>query len=163
MTTIQDRPSVVGAPSTRGPWLTVGMVVIGLLIGLLGGWLFFGSDDVTTADGEGLTDRQAEMVEMIEDAMVAWQANDVDDVLSYYTDTGVFVALGIEYRVADGGLADYVRSFAGASRMESVGPTVVVDGNTVIAFHTYAGDTLTNVFEFTSGGEVLIARHEVSR
>lgn len=162
MTATRERPTVVGAPSARGPGLMVGMVVIGLLIGLLGGWLLFGSVDVITVDGSGLTDRQAEMVEMIEEDFAAWQDNDVDRVLSLYTDTGVFVALGEDYRVADGSLANYVTSFSGAPRMEAVGPEVIVDGNTVISFHTYAGTTYTNIFDFTSRGEVLIGRHEVT-
>jgi hypothetical protein len=140
----------------------IGMVVIGLLAGLLGGWLLFGSDDVVTVDGSALTDRQAEMVAMIDGNFAAWQDNNVDEVLSYHTDTATFVALGAEYPVADGSLAAYVRAFYGAPGMESVEPMVVVDGNTVVSFHTIGGMTLVNVFDFTSSGEVLIARHEVS-
>ncbi len=162
-TTQQQRPTVVGAPSTtRGRGLMIGLVVIGLLIGLLGGWLLFGSNDVVAVDGSALTDRQAEMVAMIDDNFAAWQDNDVDEVLSYHTDTATFVALGSEYPVADGSLATYVRAFYGAPEMEPVEPMVVVDGNTVVSFHTYRGMTLMNVFDFTSSGEVLIARHEVS-
>ncbi|MDH3247604.1 MAG: hypothetical protein OEQ47_01475 [Acidimicrobiia bacterium] len=163
MTTLQqERPAVAGTPSTRRSGLMIGMIVIGLLIGLLGGWLIFGSDDVVNVDGTGLTDRQTEMLELIDADFAAWQDNDVDLVLSHYTDTAAFVARGVEYRVADGGLADYVASFLLASSMEQIGPNVVVDGNTVMSFHTFGGSILTNVFEFTSSGEVLIARHEVS-
>jgi hypothetical protein len=163
MTTVQqERPAVLGAPTaTRRTGSMIGMVVIGLLIGLLGGWLLFGSDEVVTVDGSTLTARQAEMVAMIEDDFAAWQDNDVDAVLSHYTGTGAFVANGVEHRVADGGLASYVRSFFGAANMESVGPDVVVDGTTVISFHTYLGATYTSIFDFTSSGDVLIARHEV--
>ena len=162
-TTQQEHPKLVGPlTTTRRPWLLIGMVVIGLLVGLLGGWLLFGSDDVVTVDGSSLTDRQAEMVAMIDDNLAAWQDNNVDEVLSYHTDTATFVALGSEYPVADGSLAAYVRSFYGAPGMESFEPMVVVDGNTVVSFHTIEGMTLMNVFDFTSSGEVLIARHEVS-
>lgn len=162
-TTQQERPTVVGAPTTtRRPWLLIGMVVIGLLIGLLGGWLLFGSTDVIAVDGGDLTDRQIEMTETVSGAFEAWTSNDVSTVLSHYTDTATFVALGVEYPVADGSLARYVGSFFGAAEMESVEPMVVVDGNTVVSFHSYEGMTLMNVFDFTSSGEVLIARHEVS-
>lgn len=163
MTTVQqERPAVAGTPSTRRSGLMIGMIVIGLLIGLLGGWLIFGSDDAITVDGAGLTDRQTEMLEMIDTDFAAWQDNDVDLVLSHYTETAAFVARGVEYRVADGGLADYVASFSLASSMEQIGPNVVVDGNTVMSFHTFGGGTFTNVFHFTPSGDVLIARHEVS-
>ena len=163
MTTLQqERPAVAGTPSTRRSGLMIGMIVIGLLTGLLGGWLIFGSDDVIQVDGTGLTDRQTEMLELIDTDFAAWQDNDVDLVLSHYTDTAAFVAREVEYRVADGGLADYVASFSLASSMEQIGPTVVVDGNTVMSFHTFGGSTFTNVFDFTSSGDVLIARHEVS-
>jgi hypothetical protein len=140
----------------------IGMVVIGLLIGLLGGWLLFGSDEVVTVDGSGLTDRQVEMVELIESDFAAWQDNDVDLVLSHYTDRATFVAGGQEHPVADGSLARYVTTFIGANRMESVGPAIVIDGNSAISFHTYQGTTYANLFSFTSSGDVLIARHEVT-
>jgi len=162
MTTTHERSTVVRAPNSRRPWLMIGMAVFGLLIGLLGGWLFFGTEDVITVDGSALTARQTEMVAMMDDAFAAWQDNDVDTVLSYYTETGAFVTNGVDYRVADGGLANFVRSFFGASNMESVGPEVVVDNDTVVSFHTYQGVTYTNVFDFTSSGDVLIARHEVT-
>jgi hypothetical protein len=140
-----------------------GIAVIGLLIGLLGGWALFGSDaDVIAVDGGDLTDRQIEMTEVVADSFDAWTSNDVDQALSYYADTGVFVALGVEYPAADGSLAGYIERFITASRMEPIGPEVVVDGNTVVSFHTYSGSTYTNVFEFTSSGDVLIARHTVS-
>lgn len=162
-TTQQERATVAGdRRATRGPWLLAGMVVIGLLIGLLGGWLLFGSDDVITVDGSTLTDRQAEMIDVINDDFAAWQDNDVDRALSYYTDRGTFIALGEEYLVEDGSLAEYVTGFFGAPNMEEVGPDVIVDGNTVITFHTYAGTTYTNIFTFTSTGDVLIVRHEVA-
>ena len=162
-TTQRTRPTVVGAPTTtRRLSLMVGLTVIGLLIGLLGGWALFGATDVIAVDGGEIADRQIEMTEMISGAFEAWTSNDVDSVLSYYTDTATFVALGVEYPVADGSLAGYVRSFSGAPGMESVEPMVVVVGNTVVSFHTYEGMTLMNVFDFTSSGEVLIARHEVS-
>ncbi len=162
-TTQRERPMVVAAPSrTRRRRLVVGMLVIGLLIGLLGGWLLFRSDDVVTVDGSALTDRQAEMVATIEDAFAAWQDNDVDEVLSHYQSTGRFIALGVEYPVEDGSLAAYVRSFYGASGMTSVGPHVVIDHNTVLSFHTLMGTTYTSTYEFTSGGEVLISVHDVT-
>ncbi len=161
-TTQRERPTVVGAASTRSPWLLVGTVVIGLLLGLLGGWLLFGSTDILTVDGSGLTERQTEMVDMIESDFAAWQDNDVDRVLSHYTDTATFVARGVEHRVTDGGLARFVTSFIGAPDMEAVGPDVIVDGNTVISFHTFGEATYVDIFDFTSSGDVLIARHEVT-
>lgn len=164
MTTMQQqRPSTIAASSNRRTGIIVGMAVVGLLIGLLGGWLLFGSDDVISVRETTLTDRQNEMVALIEADFTAWQANDVDTVLSYYTDNAVFVALDVEYPVADGSLADYVRSFFGAKNMEQLGPQVVVDGNTVITFHTYSGATYTNIFDFTTTGDVSIVRHEVIR
>ena len=39
---------------------------------------------------------------------------------------------------------------------------MLVDGNTVISFHTYLGATYTSINDFTSSGDVLIARHEVT-
>ncbi len=161
MTTMQERPTLVGAPRTSSPWLIVGMVVIGLLLGLLGGWMLFGSSDMIAADGSAITDRQAEMSTMIDDAFVAWQDSDVEAVLSYYTERANFVARGIEYGVEDGELADYVTSFTRSSAMEPVGPDVFIDENTVVSFHTFDGQTFMNVFDFTPSGEVLIARHEV--
>lgn len=162
MTTMQqERPMVGGAPSTtRRPWLMTGMLVIGLLIGLLGGWLIFGSDDVMTLDGSELTERQIEMIEMIDQDFAAWQANDVDTVLSHYTDSGVFVT-DREYLVRDGSLAGFVRFFSGAPMMEPVGQKLMVDDITVISFHTYAAHTYTNVFRFKAVGDVLITRHHV--
>lgn len=161
-TTQQERPVIVRVPSrTRHPGLMIGMVVIGLLIGLLGGWLIFGAEEVITVDGSALTDRQIEMVELIESNFAAWQDNDVDRVLSHYTERATFVAGG-EYRVADGSLARFVTSFVGAPQMEPIGPEVLVDGNSAISFHTYQGTTYANIFHFTSSGDVLIARHQVT-
>ena len=163
MTTMQqERPAVAGTPRAQRTGLMIGMIVIGLLIGLLGGWLIFGSDDAITVDGSGLTDRQAEMLDMLDTDFAAWQDNDVDLVLSHYTERAAFVASGVVYPVADGSLADFVSAFLQASDMEQIGPKVVVDGNTVMSFHTFGGGTFTNVFHFTPSGDVLIARHEVS-
>ena len=164
MTTMQrQQPTVITTPSNRRTGLIVGMAVIGLLIGLLGGWLLFSSDDVISVNEMELTDRQTEMVAMIESNFAAWQANDVERALSYYSDNATFVALDVEYPVADGSLADYVTSFFGAMHMEQLAPDVVVDVNTVITFHTYRGATYTNIFDFTTTGDVLILRHEVAR
>ena len=163
MTTLQqERPAVVGTPSTRRSGLMIGMIVIGLLIGLLGGWLIFGSDDVITVDGSALTGRQIEMTELIDEHMVAWQANDAEGVVSHFTTSGVFVT-DRDYRVSDGSLAALVRFATGTSMLESVGQKVVVDDTTVVSFHSDSGITYTNVFRFTTVGDVLITRHEVVR
>ena len=164
MTTTQQRQPTAGVAETRnrGPMLMIGMAVIGLILGLLGGWALFAPEsDVIAVQGGELSDRQIEMTEMVDDAFDAWIRNDVDEVLTYYTDTGTFVALGVEYPVADGSLADFVEGFTGASQMESLGPKVVIDSNTILSFHDFGGVTRTNVFDFTSSGDVLIARHAV--
>lgn len=163
MTIAQERPTVVGAQTTaRRPELMIG-IVIGIVIGLLAGSLLFGPDDVVTVDGTALTERQTEMVAMIDDAFTAWQENDVDAVLSYFTDGGVFAGTDTTYRVSDGSLEGFVRFFSGASGMEAVGQKIVLDDTTVVSFHTLAGNTYTNVFRFTIAGDVLITRHDVLR
>ena len=162
MTIAQERPTVVGAQTTaRRPELMIG-IVIGIVIGLLAGSLLFGPSDVVAVDGTALTERQTEMVAMVDDVFAAWQENDVDAVLSYFTDTGIFIDSGREYRVADGTLASLVRSAYGAPNMERVRPDMVVDDTTLISFHTYMRTTYTSTFGFTSNGDVLIARHEVT-
>lgn len=153
---------MVGAPTeSRRTGLMIGMVVIGLLIGLLGGWLIFGSGDVVTVDGSALTDRQIEMTELIDEHMIAWQTKDAEGVVSHFTASGVFVT-DREYRVSDGSLAALVRFATGTSMLESVGQKIVVDDNTVVMFHSDSGITYPNVFHFTTAGDVLITRHEVS-
>ena len=147
----------------RRTGMLVLVAVLALILGAVGGWFARGSDGDPTIllAGEGeLTERQAQMVDVYEEAEAAWHAGDGEAVAALFTDDGYGRFLGSTYQVGDGGLDRYVES--GAWNSLDVLEPVLVKGNTVLNFHIYRGSTYTNVVEFTTEGELLMVSHTIN-
>ena len=147
----------------RRTGMLVLVAVLALILGAVGGWFARGSDgdSAILLAGEGdLTERQEQMVDVYEEAEAAWRAGDGEAVAALFTDNGSGRFLGATYRVDDGSLGRYVES--GMWNSLDVLEPVLVKGNTMLNFHTYRGDTYTNVVEFTAQGELLMVSHTIN-
>jgi len=148
------------SPSWAG--LILGLLVA-LVVGGLGGWLARGATDDASAyvaGGGALTERQEQMVDLIQDSGEAWATGDAQALEGMFADDGTFTVFDVTYRMDDGSLQAYMdeTSFPG---LKLYGP-IVVRGNQAVMFHNYAtfGD-IADVFEFTPEGELMIVSHEV--
>lgn len=146
--------------------MTAIAVIVALLLGVLAGYVLFGSDDanpdIVVAGDDDLTARQEQMVDLLDDCEAAWQAGDGDAVEAMFTDNGVLYVFGEEYRVDDARLAEYVDThpFPGLEIFEPV----LVRNDTLLSFHRLEGmGTFYDVIEFTSDGELLMISHEIVR
>lgn len=164
-----ERPRVErpAAPDTkrRSAVALIAMVVAAALLGLGAGYLAWGTSDtdstapVAVGDAE-LTARQEQMVDLIADAEAAWQIGDGDAVAAMFTENGVLTVFGTEYAVDDGALAGYV-STGPFTSLDMLEPMLVSD-NVVLSFNTYGSrGTLSDVFEFTPSGELLMTSHDI--
>ena len=158
-------PEVTNRQSSGGrrTGMLVLVAVLALILGAVGGWFARGSDGESTIllAGEGeLTERQAQMVDVYEEAEAAWHAGDGEAVAALFTDNGYGRFLGTTYQVDDGSVERYVES--GTWNSLDVLEPVLVNGNTMLNFHIYAGSTYTNVIEFTAEGELLIVSHTIN-
>lgn len=170
MTTLQDRHDelrtpMAPAPAGRSPrYLVMAVVaVLALLVGGVAGWML--NDDGTTTPGivlagEGeLSARQEQMLDVVRDAEVAWQRNDVDAILALYAPSATFEAFDTVYRVADGSFESYIESGSWGSL--EVDEPMLVRGDDVLTFHRFGGRLYSEAFSFTPTGELLITSHVI--
>jgi hypothetical protein len=156
--TLTPRPAVA---ASKRPWFVVALAVLALVVGGAIGWFVRGGEDDPDAmlvGGGSLSDRQQQMVDLVETYDDGWVAGDPDEVLSYFTADGVFVASGQEYRVDDGTFADVI-DFVGFSSLERLRPILVQDDQVFFVSELQGVPTL-NALTFTTEGELLIARHD---
>lgn len=158
-----ERPRVervVETPRRRWSAVTSIAIIIALALGLLGGYVLRGSDDVdptapVTVDGSELTQRQEQMFDLIDDYVIAWQNGDGEAAAAMFHDDGHLRVYGVERSIADFITATPVPS------LDILEPMLVHE-DTMLNFHTIAGvGTLSDVIEFTPTGELLIVRHEI--
>lgn len=138
------------------------VAIIALVVGGAVGWFVRGGgDDAMVLAGDGdLTERQLDMVDFMNDYEAAWQRSDGEAVAAMYTDTGTFVSLGVEYRVDDGSLAEFVESGEWAA-LDVLEPRLVRDLE-VLSFHTFPLGTYMNSMTFTGSGELLLMNHTIT-
>lgn len=151
-----------GASRGRQYAILVVVALLALVLGGIGGWMLRGSDapgDIIVAGEGDLTERQADMLDVMRDAELAWQSNDADGVLALYAPNGTFEAFDTVYRVDDGTFADYVEMGSWSSL--EVHEPVLVRGNEILTFHTFGGQTYTESMTFTSTGDLLITSHVI--
>lgn len=163
-----DQPVVeTGSPVTthRSWWMLVLAVVVALALGVLGGWWLAGATDddpeYVVAGGGSLTDRQREMLDVLDRYNAAWTGGDAATVASLFAPSGVYVKGSIE--LTPGEIATYLeRERATYSTLETYEP-VLVDGAKVVEMASIYNDNVhaASVIEFTTSGEVLIRRHTV--
>ncbi len=141
-------------------------LVVAVLLGVLAGFLLWGLDDTTSTaavavGGEDLTPRQEQMVDLINESEAAWQAGDGEAVANMFTENGILNTGTAEYHGREE-IAGYVNSTSYPS-LEVLEP-VLVSNNGMLTFHRISGvGTLSEVFEFTTDGELLIISHEINR
>ena len=150
-----ERPRVErpAAPALKGrPIITATALVAALLVGVLTGYLLWGTDDNTdpaTVDavatgGTELTARQEQMIDLLDAYEEAWQNGDGEAVAAMFTENGMVTMLGTELPVESGVLADHVTA-SPATTLDVLEPHLV-DGNRVFNFHTSgASGTFTNI------------------
>jgi len=172
MTQLMEKPVETTPPMQvmprRSRWMVPIAVLVALLLGGLSGWLLANAADedskptTVVAGNVALTDRQQEMIRITDEYTKAWQANDVNAVLAFYTSTGTFRAVpgGPTYRVDDGSLEAFVRS-GDWSTLTAIGPTMVVGGEVVLVTRTAGVGPWMNVLDFTQyiGAAPLILNH----
>jgi hypothetical protein len=170
MTTLEHQREAKGttsaAPRSRRSFVVVIVAVLALLVGGFAGYMIGDANGSDTSDrivlaGEGeLTARQEQMVDFLDDYMQAWRENDSDAVVAMYTEYGTFRPLGEVYAVDDDSFVDWVErhDFAG---LENSDP-VLVNGNTVLSFHTVLGGTYSNVLDFANTGDLLLVSHTIN-
>jgi hypothetical protein len=159
-----ERPRVervVETPAKRRSAVTLIAVIIALALGLLGGFLLRGSDDVdptapVTVDGVELTERQDQMFELVDDYVTAWQNGDGEAAAEMFQDMGRLVVWGVQRDVTE--FIDTTPT-PGLRILEPV----LVNDNEMLMFHTIDGTTFSNVMSFTTTGELLITMHEIVR
>lgn len=148
---------------SRSTLLVVVVVgVVALALGGLGAWLMGASDDssddVTEVVTGEVTDRQQEMLLIIDELDAALQAGTADAALvdRLFVPQGVYVINeDLEYRADDGSLAEFFER--GSDRSAALyAPALVVD-DMVVKLGNYGGG-YSQTFKFTSSGEVLIIR-----
>lgn len=161
-TVISSRP--VSETATRrgvSKGLVAMMVVLGMAAGLFVGFLLWGNDgdgtDPIVAGGGELTARQEQMVEVYDDYIEAWRNGDGAAAAALFTPDGRIEFWGTEYRIDDGTLESYV------DRMRAPVPRtlepLVIEGETILGFHTLGASTREDNMQFTRTGEVLIRSH----
>ena len=153
--------SVTPTSIERRPLVAVLIAVGALLVGVLAGWVLWGSDDasdgaeVVVVGGGELTDRQEEMLRVVDEAHGAIIEGDGDALAALFVPQGLLrdPNHGMELRVDDGSLAGQIN--AGPAPSYQVDEPVVVLGDMVISTGSW-GDDFVHVFLFTPGGDVRI-------
>jgi hypothetical protein len=159
-----DRP--VAPDTKRRPMIMLIGVLIALALGVLAGFVLWGTDDTTStaavaAGGTELTPRQEQMVDLVDDYGVAWRNGDSEAAAAMFTENGALTVFGTEYPVEGDALAGYISAFPQPT-LDLLEPVLVSDDG-MIMFHTIAGmGTFSDVFRFTADGELLIISHEIA-
>lgn len=126
----------------RTPWVLALVALFSLALGTALGWWIGSSRGETTdsvrVDGGKLTARQSQMVDAVREFKAAWVAGDVAAVEKAFASDGVFVFMGQEYRLADGGIAPWVELTDWSKAMTSY-TVSLVGSRTVMTMHNTSG------------------------
>lgn len=88
----------------RNRWLGWSAGILAVAVVAMGAWLIFGDDS-----GQSLTAEQEQMIETVDEALVAWNGYDGEAVAALYAPDNGFHDNGSRmYYVRDGELAQYV-------------------------------------------------------
>ena len=166
MTITQDpvtADSKVEESPTRPWWVVALIAVAALLVGAAFGYVL-GNDggdtaDPITPDGAALTERQEEMVALVDGYTEAWEVYDVDASIEYMTPQAslYYPVEGLEFTVRDGSYQRYMSGLNGEPLVVDV-PRYVV-GDAVIQVFQVPDRTMrfVQVFDFAErDGELLI-------
>lgn len=123
-----------------------------------------GADPGSVSPGaEELTDRQSEMVDVVEGYVQAWAATDGDAVASFMTDDGVVVypEQGWTFSVTDRSLQDRVTNGPYAT-LHTLDPKLVYENRIVLAGRIDSMDLpWLSVVAFTETGDVEIVSETI--
>lgn len=157
-----DTESVEPSRSRR-PVVIVLVAIIALAVGAVGGLLLGQSSDDDPArayatDGAELSEWQSDMVQMVDDFIVAGQTGDAQAMDDMFMEFATASLLGREFDGSDGSLGQL---FEGANwtSVELVGPIVVSDNNAM--FFTVDRVERPNIMEFTTSGMLQIRDWQV--
>jgi hypothetical protein len=106
-----ERPGPVAAPpgteiltlKKRNRWLAWLAGILAVAVVAMGAWMIFGDDG-----GQSLTAEQQQMLETVDEALVAWNAHDGEALAALYMPSGYHDNGSVRYYVAEGMLANYV-------------------------------------------------------
>ncbi len=162
-----QRPTDVAAAPTdrkdRRPLFFVLLAVLALALGALAGYALGSNrpsgERVGVAGGGELTDRQDEMVGMVDDYLAAMAVDDDAAILAMFQSNGEWTLFSETYLASDGTLEDYLRS-NGARQIDVLEP-MVIDDYRAVFFDSWQGRTNVNVIEFSQIGDVQIAKYHV--
>jgi hypothetical protein len=145
----------------RSWWLFAAVAVLALAAGLVVGRLTAPSDESAyLAGGGALSDRQEQMVDVLDEIELAWRVGDPEAVAAAFVPTGSATYGDVTYRIDDGTLASYV-SGSDWSSLTVLEP-MLVDGNTVTFYYTIDGTHYLGSVEFTGTGDVLAVHHQIA-
>lgn len=149
----------VRAATRRTWWLLAAVAVLALAAGLVIGRATAPSDEPAyLAGGGALSDRQEQMLDVLDEVELAWRAGDAEAVAAAFVPTGSATFGDVTYRIDDGTLATYVTGGDWSSL--TVLEPVLVDGNTVTFHYTVNGTHYLGSVEFTGTGDVLAVHQD---
>ena len=148
--------------ATRRTWWRLAAVaVLALAAGLVvGRWTAPSDEPAYLAGGGALSDRQEQMVDVVDEIEQAWRSGDAEAVSAAFVPAGYATYGGETYRIDDGTLATYVTGGDWSSL--TVLEPVLVDGNTVTFSYTVNGTHYLGSVEFTETGDVLAVHHKIA-
>lgn len=150
-------------------WSRALIVLVVLACGLLGGWLMAPRTDPggavrhVTPGASVLTERQLEMVDVVEQYLDGWRATDGDRVAAFMTENAYveYPEEGVRVEVADGSLQHRI-STGPYGTLENLDPMVVYEDRIVL---TGRIDELSipwlSVVRFTVVGDVKIVSETI--
>lgn len=150
----------VPAATHRWWWLLAAVAVLALAAGLVVGRSTAPSDESAyLAGGGALSDRQEQMLDVLDDIGAAWRAGDPGAVAAVFVPTGYATYAGRSYRIDDGSLASFVTG-GDWSSLTALDP-MLVDGNTVTFYYEISGVHYLGAVQFTGTGDVLAIHQSI--
>lgn len=142
-------------------WVVAVVAILTLGVGLVVGRLTAPSEDEPAylAGGGQLGDRQEQMLDVLDEAVLGWRSGDAAAVLATFTPTGTVTWGGTEYRVDDGTLATFVNGGDWSSL--TVREPVLVDGNRLVFAYMHGDTHYLGSVEYTGTGEVLATHQSI--
>ena len=150
----------------RVGWVVV-VAAIAVLVGLAAGWVIFGNNDDSSSDNVAryvtpgsveLTERQTEMVELVDQYMAAWSATDGQRLETLMVEGGhvEYAEQGWRFDLEDGSLQDRV-SNGPYDSIRTYAPMLVYEDRIVLTGRVDSIDVeWLSVVRFTTSGEVKV-------
>jgi len=137
-----ERPGAVTSPPDneilalrkRNRWLGWLAGTLAVAVVALGAWMIFGDDG-----GQSLTAEQKQMIETVDEALVAWNAHDGEAVAALYAPGGYHDNGATRFHVSGDGLANYVTGLGSLGFSVDQTDTHVIGNYVVSAGHIPAG------------------------